>query len=176
MGEYIYTDNLKSKHLTTRFLTRKDIPIWIEFLQDKSSTKYLPPFGDATPEKVATNWISKQLERYSNKNLGLQALILKETGAFIGMCGLLTQEINGETEVEVGYHILKEYRGHGYASEAAKLFIKYAFENNITDAVISIIDVQNVASQRIAEKNGLVREENIQWNGLDIFIYRIVHS
>ena len=139
MSEYLYPDQLESKRLTTRFLTEKDIPKWVDFLKDNSSTKYLPSFGNTSPKEVATNWISKQLERYSNNNLGLQALILKETDEFIGMCGLLTQEINGKAEIEVGYHLLKKYRGQRYASEAAGLFVDYAFENEISDSVISII-------------------------------------
>ena len=176
MSKYLYLDQLESKRLTTRFLTEKDIPKWIKFLKDNSSTKYLPSFNNSSPKEVSTTWITKQLERYTNNNLGLQALILKETGEFIGMCGLLTQEVNGNMEIEVGYHILKEYRELGYAFEASKLFVDYAFQNNITGSVISLIDIRNTASQKVAEKNGLVRQEQLKWNGLDIFIYRIINA
>ncbi|CAN5544418.1 hypothetical protein BH23BAC1_BH23BAC1_35930 [soil metagenome] len=78
---------------------------------------------------------------------------------FIGKCGLLTQEVDGIKEIEVGYHIMKKYRRQGYAPEAAKLFFDYALRNYLTISMISIIDIRNIKSQRVAEKNGL-RKKN----------------
>jgi RimJ/RimL family protein N-acetyltransferase len=85
----------------------------------------------------------------------------------------MVQEVDGVNEIEVGYHIFKKYWGLGYAPEAAKLFIDYAFQNELTDSVISIIDIRNIKSQRVAEKNGLKREKQTIWSGLEVHIYRI---
>jgi RimJ/RimL family protein N-acetyltransferase len=103
----------------------------------------------------------------------MQALIHRQTGAFIGQCGLLAQEVDGVQELEVGYHIFYKYWGQGYAPEAAKGFLQHAFENKLADSLISIIDVRNLKSQRVAEKNGLVREKQTRWSELDVFVYRI---
>lgn len=173
MAAYTYRDGLISDRLTTRFLTREDIPAWSVFFEDPDSVAYLPDYGLPNATARATQWIERQLMRYENQLYGLHALIEKSTGDFIGQCGLITQEVDGQTEIEVGYHIFKRFRGKGYAPEAAKLFIQYAFDHDQTDRVVSIIDVRNTNSQRVAEKNGLTRERTTNWNGLEVFIYRI---
>jgi len=170
---YFYTDNLQSQRLVTRKITLNDIEEWSEFFKDKDAVKFLPnPDINSTIERSAF-WINKQLKRYQDNTYGLQALIDKETNQFVGQCGLLGQTIDGKEEIEIGYHIFKKHWGKGYAPEAAKLFIDYSFNNNITDSVISIIHIDNIKSQRVAEKNGLTREKQVKWSNLDVFIYRI---
>lgn len=172
--EYIYDDNLSSERLVTRFLTEGDATAWSEFFKDKEATELFPEtFLSAGAEQTSGFWIDRQITRYDNKNFGLQALIDKSTQELIGQCGLLRQEVDKKEEVEVGYHILRKNWKKGYATEAAKLFIDYAFKNNITNSVVSIIDVRNVRSQRVAERNGLIRDRSTKWNGLDVYIYRI---
>jgi RimJ/RimL family protein N-acetyltransferase len=92
----------------------------------------------------------------------------------VGQCGILAQVVDDIPELEVGYHILPQYWGKGYAPEAAKFFINYAFENNLADSIISVIDVGNIKSQRVAEKNGLYREKQTVQMGDDVFVYRIL--
>jgi RimJ/RimL family protein N-acetyltransferase len=132
-----------------------------------------PDYGLKTELERAEQWIKWQLDRYKNKRFGLQALIDKKTNNFIGQCGLLVQEIDGITEVEVGYHIFKKYWGQGFAPEAAKLFIDYAFNNNLASSVISIIHTKNTKSQRVADKNCLEREKETKWRDIDVYVYRI---
>ncbi|MBA3663946.1 MAG: GNAT family N-acetyltransferase [Bacteroidetes bacterium] len=170
---YTYNDHLQSNRLSTRFLTAEDTEAWSHFFKDQEAVQYFPDLGISDPAERATHWIQKQLGRYHEKRFGLQALIDKKTNEFVGQCGLLLQEVDEITEVEVGYHIFKKYWGQGYAPEAAKLFLNYAFQNKFTESVISIIDIRNTKSQRVAEKNNLAREKQTRWNNLDVFIYRI---
>ncbi len=170
---YIYKDNLESKRLLTRFLTMNDGVEWPNFFKDKDAIEFLPDHGFNSTEERSKQWIEKQLGRYADKRFGLQALIDKKTKQFVGQCGLLEQTIDEQSEIEVGYHIFKKYWGQGYAPEAAGLFIDQAFHNNVTDSVTSIINVKNLRSQRVAEKNGLIREKQTLFSGMDVFIYRI---
>jgi [ribosomal protein S5]-alanine N-acetyltransferase len=172
---YIYKDGLETKRLVTRFLTHADILPWTKFFNDPDALEFLPIFGFNSSEEKAAFWIDKQLTRYREKKFGLQALIDKSTNSFIGQCGLIKQVVDDVEEVEVGYHIYKQYWGLGYASEAAKLFIDYAFANQLSGSVISLIATGNLKSQRVAEKNGLAREKQTTWSGHDVFIYRL-HS
>jgi RimJ/RimL family protein N-acetyltransferase len=173
MTTYIYQDNLESDRLLTRKLTIDDAKIWSDFFIDKEAIEFLPNPGFNSVDERAKHWVDKQLNRYADNLFGLQALIDKKTNQFVGQCGLLKQTVDGQTEVEVGYHIFKKYWGQGYAPEAAKLFIDYAFQNNITSSITSIINIKNIKSQRVADKNGLTREKQTIWSGLDVFIYRI---
>lgn len=168
-----YRDKLESERLITRMLISQDVAIWEDFFADEEAVKYFPDFGFTSHTERANHWISKQLDRYASGRFGLQVLIDKNSSEFIGQCGLLTQEIDGIEELEVGYHIFKKYWGRGYAPEAAGIFISFAFENDLADSVISIIDTRNLKSQRVAEKNGLIREKQTEWNGKNVFVYRI---
>lgn len=173
---YIYKDQLTSERLITRYLTLDDIPIWEEFFEDEEAVEFLSLhlLGLKSNLEFSTHMIEKQLARYAENRFGLQALIDKSTNEFIGLCGLLAQEIDGINEIEVGYHILKKNWKQGYATEAAKLFIDYAFENDLTSSVVSVIDVDNFKSQRVAEKNGLKIDKQTKWIGdEDVYIYRI---
>src|ERR1700688_5033929 len=106
---YIYTDRLETDRLITRFLSIEDIKAWTDFFNNKEAVEFFPNYGYPTNEARAKSWIEKQLIRYADKRFGLQALIDKKTNNFIGQCGLLTQEVDGKTELEVGYHIFKKY-------------------------------------------------------------------
>lgn len=174
MTTYIYQDNLQSERLVTRKLTEKDIPTWADFFEDKEAVEFLPTLGLTSNIDRAKHMIGKQLERYANNRFGHQVLIDKKTNCFIGLCGLLTQNVDGKTEIEVGYHIFKTYWGQGYAPEAAKLFINYAFKNNLATSIISVIDIGNIKSQKVAKKNGLTRERQTKYiDNEDVYIYRI---
>jgi len=169
---YQYKDHLQSDRLITRFLKDEDAVQWSSFFQDKEATELFPAFLLKPGDDPAVHWISRQRDRYAGNRYGLQGLIEKTSGDLIGQCGLLLQEVDGIPELEVGYHIIKRYWGNGYAPEAARLFLDYALRVLQAPSVISIIDVRNVKSQRVAEKNGLKPEKQTQWNGLDVYIYR----
>jgi len=170
---YKYEDKLETNRLITRFLTIDDKKTWTEFCGDPACTEFFADFGVYDAEGLAKFWIERQLGRYKEKRYGHHALISKQTGAFIGQCGLLLQEVDGIQELEVGYSIMHRYWGQGFAPEAAKMFMEYASLNKLADSIISIIDKKNFRSQRVAEKNGLAIEKETNWSGLEVYIYRI---
>lgn len=153
--KYIYTDKLESERLITRYLTREDAAAWSTFFEDKEGTKYLHVGRDLPPVERAIDWVNTCIRRYHEQRFGLQALIEKHTGDFVGLCGLLVQNVNAISEVEVGYHLLRSHRNKGYATEAARLFRDYAFENGIADSVVSIINPANQPSKDVAGRNGM---------------------
>lgn len=170
---YNYHDQLQSARLITRFLTPADIIPWAQFFKDKEAIQYLSTFGIATCEDMSKHWIERQLLRYQENRLGLQALINKETGDFIGQCGLLTHEIDKKPLMGISYHIFKQFWGQGYATEAVQCFLAFAFANKLAPSIISIIDINNTKSQRVAEKNGLKKERQTRWAHHDVYIYSI---
>jgi ribosomal-protein-alanine N-acetyltransferase len=173
MTTYQYPKGLESERLVTRKLTLDDIPVWSGFFITPETTEFLKAQVLETPEASAYKWLDRQLNRYKNHQYGHQAILDKHSGEFLGMAGLIQQEIDGVREIEVGYHVLREHWGKGYATEAAKIFFDYGFKQGISDSIISMIDVNNVRSQRVAEKNGLKRESQIRYKDLDILVYRI---
>jgi RimJ/RimL family protein N-acetyltransferase len=174
MPGYHYPDQLQTERLITRYLTEADIPLWTEFFQEPEAIEFFPTYQGRLAEECSTEWINRQLTRYVNQQYGMQALIEKETNTFIGQCGLLIKDVNGTPELEVGYGLIKRYWGYGYAPEAAKLFLDYAFQCNLAESVVSTIATGNINSQRVAERNGLVRDlATTEADGMQLYVYRL---
>ena len=169
-----YNDGLEAPRLVTRFLTQDDVVAWKEYCKDSVATKFTSFSHKKTASEMAQYWIDLSLKRYSESRLGLQALLDKETGAFIGQCGLLLQEVNGILEIEVGYHLIRKYWGNGYATEAAQMFRNYGFENNVAESLVSIIHPFNEQSKKVALRNGMkLVETNAVFREREYHLFRI---
>lgn len=83
---------------------------------------------------------------------------------------------------EIGYCIFPEYRGQGYCVQASKLALKSAFEVWDAHKVVAMCNEYNIASYRVMEKLGMVREglfrEELPWQGkwVNQFFYCILES
>ncbi len=164
-------ENLETDRLKFRKLNLNDIPVWDEFIADDASKVFLKI--DQTDSEASKKWILNQHRRYNNNLGGLLAIIDKKTNRFLGQAGLLVQEINGINEIEVGYHLLPSARKKGFATEAALALIKYAFENNLSDNIISLIHVDNYNSQKVAARNRLKQLSRTNYHNFPVFIYSI---
>lgn len=160
-----------SERLLFRELKEEDALVWTEFTSDKESMKNFPAFDN--PLAKAKEWVALQQERYQKDGWGLYALILKSTNELVGQCGLLTQVVDGVRELEIGYHLLPRHRKQGYATEAAKAFKEYAFDRDLATSLISIIHIENVLSQKVATRNGMMREKQSTFKGMPVYIYRV---
>jgi len=169
----MYLEGSETERLLIRALKISDIPIWESFFENNPFLPFLGLDLSLDKEAQSKDWIERQLWRYENNKYGHHALIDKQTNKFIGQCGLLTQEIEDKIEIEIGYHIIPEFWGKGYATEAARKFRDFAFEKDLSDSLISIIDIRNISSQKVAEKNGMRRSKQLKYYDLDVFVYRI---
>lgn len=168
-------ENYLAEHRTGRLhirpLSEAHIPPWIAFLQDEEATRLFPENCKNDPEKLAPEWIGSQWGRYAGDRFGLLALHL-EDGTFVGQCGLLKQDVDGESLLEIGYHLLPAHWGNGYATEAAAYFRNYARQQAIAPFVISIIHRENKRSQSVAGRNGLYAWKETTWNELPVILFR----
>jgi len=149
---------LETKRLLLRRQMIEDLDdLWALYC-DPEITRYIPDAPRSRAEaKEELEWHMNGHPRFPE--LGLWATIHKESGKFIGRCGLLPWTINGQNEVEVAYTIAREYWGQGLASEAAQAILNYGFARLNLSRLISVIDPENVASQKVAEKIGMTFEK-----------------
>ncbi|MFQ6602058.1 GNAT family N-acetyltransferase [Flavobacterium sp. C3NV] len=97
-------------------------------------------------------------QQYKNFGTGRWAVVLKENNEFIGWSGIkfITNEINNHKDFyEIGYRFIEKHWGKGYATEAGKAFVDYAFNTMKVDALYAYADKGNENSRRILEKLGL---------------------
>ena len=112
-------------------------------------------------------------KRYAKDLGGMNALIHKSTEAFVGMAGLLVQQVDGRSELEIGYSLLPGFRGSGFATEAAVHAKQHAFKRQLAESLISIIHIRNIPSQQVALRNGMQLEKSTTYKDNPVFIYRI---
>lgn len=101
------------------------------------------------------------------------ATIHKADNKFIGRCGLKPHPVDGKEEIEVGYMLAQEYWGQGLATEAAIASKNYGFEQLNLSRLISLINHENIASQKVAIKNGMVYEKDTLMWGKNLRVYAI---
>lgn len=165
MGEGVI---LETPRLRLRQFTPADADALEQVLSDPVAMEWYPaPF---TREGVE-NWINRNIERYDREGHGLWALVVKSTGEMIGDCGCIVQEVEGKKAIEIAYHVRRDLWGNGYATEAARACIEFAFDRLGAERVISMIRPGNISSRRVAEKNGLMCERIVFWKGFDHCIY-----
>jgi RimJ/RimL family protein N-acetyltransferase len=89
---------------------------------------------------------------------GLSYWRVSDNGAFLGCCGLRRVRFTTDvTEVEMGFHLLPAAWGRGYASEAARAVVAYAFEQRGLDLLHAGHHPENVASRAVLLKLGFQR-------------------
>jgi len=158
--------------LLFRMIEPSDFQHWLKFFQDPRTSMHWRE-EKISPELTCENWCQKQQWRYENDKGGMNALVEKATNKLIGHAGLLVQTVDGIEELEIGYSLLPEFWNLGYAKEAAVKCKNFAFQNNFSESLISIISITNAPSQRVASKNGMTPEKKTFYHNNEVFIYRI---
>lgn len=145
---------LQTSRLLLREMTEDDLPALRSILQDP---QVMYAYEHAFSEEEVRAWLAKQRRRYAEDGFGLWAMVLRQTGAMIGQCGLTWQDRGDGTQcVEVGYLLQRAFWHQGYATEAATACKAYAFQELGLDEVCSIIRDNNLASQAVARRNGMI--------------------
>ena len=143
---------LETERLILREYTMNDFDTLYEIMSDPETMQHYPaPFDQARTRR----WIEWNLENYQKYGWGLWAVVLKETGEFIGDCGITLQDIDGQLLPEIGYHIHKKYWRRGFAKEVARAVRDWVFENTDYDTIYSYMKYTNVASYSTALANGM---------------------
>jgi len=164
----------ETERLHFRLVEKSDFDAWLPLFDEKETAGFLGLDHTKSKEKLAQKFFDKVFHRYENNLGGMNALIDKASGKLVGQCGLLIQTIEGKEYIEIGYAVLPEYAGMGYATEAAKKCRDYAFENNLTHRIISIINTDNYSSMAVAKKNGMEIERHIpDYHGSSINLWSI---
>ena len=143
---------LETDRLILRKYTKDDFSVLYEILSDPVTMQHYPKPYD---EKGTMRWIDWSLQNYREYGFGWWALVRKDTGKFIGDCGITMQTIDGELLPEIGYHIHKDHWHQGFGSEAARAVRDWAFTQTDFDCLYSYMTKSNIASYSTAAAAGL---------------------
>lgn len=141
----------QSTRLLFRQFTLDDADLIVDLNSDPAVMQYLhePETTTENAIQVLNDIILPQYE----KGLGRWAVFLKYTEEFIGWCGL--KYLPESKEIDLGYRFKKQYWGKGYATEAAKTCISYAFAHLSVGRIIAKTHIENIGSLKVIEKCGM---------------------
>ena len=161
---------LETARLALREFVPEDVEALARVLSDPETMRHYPAAIDRTGVK---DWIERNRRRYHEDGVGLWAMDLKSTGEMIGDCGIIRQQVDGESLYEIGYHLRRDLWGRGLATEAANACRKWGFANLPVNRLISLIRPKNLPSRRVAERNGMTIWKEVQWRGLRHYVYSV---
>ena len=165
---------IETTRLILREYTSDDFDGLFEILSDPETMRHYPKPYDAAGTQ---RWLDWSFYNYATYGFGLWAIELKETGAFIGDCGITMQSIDGELLPEIGYHIHKDFWRKGYGSEAAKAVRDWAFEHTKFDCLYSYMTFTNLPSYSTAISAGLRKiKEYEDPYGVPHYVYAITRE
>ena len=143
---------LETRRLVLREYTVEDFDGLYAILSDPETMRHYPkPYDEAGTKR----WLDWSMNNYEQYGFGLWAVVRKDTGEFIGDCGLTMQNIDGEQLPEIGYHIHKDHWRQGFGSEAARAVRDWAFTHRDFDCLYSYMKYTNVGSYSTAAAAGL---------------------
>jgi RimJ/RimL family protein N-acetyltransferase len=139
--------------LTRRLLLRptllQDFESWAAFMADPEATRFL---GGAQPRSLAWRGFMTVAGAWHMQGFSMFSVIERSTQRWVGRLGPWMPDSWPGTEV--GWGIIRECWGRGYAVEGATAAIDWAFDALGWNEVIHAIDARNAASQAVARKLG----------------------
>jgi len=190
------TDSIESARLVLRRIAPGDLPFFTRIHSVADVVRYTGHGRPRSAEETQA-WLQATLASYEELELGQLAVLRKADGALLGRCGLSDLVIEsgpaanaiarawfGRTQAPAGVAVTQErelgytfdaiYWGHGYATEAAQCVFEYSRDVLKLGRVISVIDVNNVRSQRVAQRCGLRRQGgpiDVLGRRLDVYVW-----
>ena len=145
---------LNTDRLLLRHLVPEDLGPLYALYRDPDIRTYYPDGTRTLREtKEELDWFLHGHPHHPE--LGLWATVERDTGEFLGRCGLLPWHIQGSDEVELAFMIKKERWREGFATEAAHSIIKHAQKDLGLRRLVCLVMPGNVASVGVAEKVGM---------------------
>jgi RimJ/RimL family protein N-acetyltransferase/GNAT superfamily N-acetyltransferase len=161
---------LTTPRLILRPFTEADVEPLHRILGEEGILCYFPR-PDPPDLAHVQRLVAGQLQHWDEHGLGWWAVELADTGEFLGWNGL--QYLPDTKEVEVGYLLSRRYWGHGLATEGAQAALCFGVERLRLGSIIGVVHPENIASQRVLEKAGLMFVNKADYFGMHVRRYVI---
>lgn len=153
---------LQTPRLNLRPFTLADAGHVVQLLNQPSFIRFIGDRGVRTVADAEKYLAEGPLKSYGQNGFGLGCVEETATLTFVGMCGLIKRpELE---DVDIGYALLPEFWGQGYATEACAAVLAYAHYTLKLKRLVAIVSPDNAASIRVLEKIGLTFERTMVWS------------
>lgn len=145
---FLETERLRIDHLTL-----EDAGFILRLLNESSFLENIGDKGVRTLEDACGYLRNGPMASYLENGFGLFRVSDKQTGAVMGMCGLISRA--ALDDVDIGYAFLPEFCGQGYAIESARAVMDFGREKLHLDPIVAVVSSGNTASVKVLEKLGM---------------------
>jgi len=163
---------LETDRLLLRPLVENDWEMALETFMDPEVMKFVADVGS---EEALAEEMKTAIRRGAGGRIGVWCVLQRETGEKLGTAILLPLPIEEDdtdwslvqedrypdVDIEVGYILKRSAWGNGYATEACRRLVQFAFEETELDEIVAVTDPRNAASQKVLRKCGL-RDEGLR--------------
>lgn len=153
---------LQTPRLNLCELSNQDAPLMLAVLNDPDFLRNVGDRGVRTIDDASRYITDGPVAMYRQYDFGMYKVELKD-GTAIGLCGLVKRD--GLEDVDIGFAFLPDYRGQGYALEAAQAVLQYGHEVIGLQRIVAIALPDNTPSVRLLEKIGLHFEKTLTLPG-----------
>jgi [ribosomal protein S5]-alanine N-acetyltransferase len=162
---------LETKRLAFSVFDEADLPDLAALLSDPQVMRFtIRGVRDIAGARTVLREFQAAQQRHGFSKWALRR---RDTGAFVGYCGLNVFSIDGRPEVELGYRLAVEHWRQGLATEAGRGVLEWAFRLKRLPSVVGFLDPANTASVRVLEKLGMTRRFTTTISGHVMDVYRI---
>jgi RimJ/RimL family protein N-acetyltransferase len=140
---------IETERLILRPTAAEDFDAWAALRADGEHTRHI---GGPQSRAVAWRGFLAMAGSWAIQGYGMFSVIEKASGRWIGRLGPWYPE--GWPGTEVGWGIVRDAWGHGYAPEGAAAAMDWAFDTLGWETIIHAIAPDNLASQAVARKLG----------------------
>ena len=163
---------LETGRLLLRPLVEDDWDMVLETFTDPEVMKFV---ADISDEETLAAEMKAYIRRGAGGRIGVWCVLRRETGEKLGTSVLLPMPIEEhdtdwsllqedrypDADIEVGYILKRSAWGNGYATEACRRLVQFAFEETELDEIVAVTDPRNAVSQKVLRKCGL-RDEGLR--------------
>lgn len=154
---------LETERLILRRLSVDDRAFILGLLNDPAWLRFIGDKGVKTLEDARNYIVTGPMDMYARLGFGLYLAERKSDAAPIGICGLIKRD--ALEDVDIGFAFLPDFRGQGYAREAAAAVMAHARSAFGLRRLMAITSPDNEASIRLLEKLGLRFEATVSLAG-----------
>ncbi|MBW5448837.1 GNAT family N-acetyltransferase [Cohnella sp. CFH 77786] len=144
---------LETERLILRRQTTEDAAFILKLINDPDWIRFIGDRGVRTVDEARDYIVKYPLDMYARFGFGFYLTELKDRGVPIGICGLAKRDYL--EDADIGYALLPEFRGQGYAYEAASGVMEYAQSRLGLKRLVAITSEDNHDSGKLLEKLGL---------------------
>ena len=162
---------LETDRLLLRRLSLEDAGFILGLLNEPSYMLFIGDKGVRTINDARKYILKGPIASYEQFGFGLYLTALKDSGASIGICGLLKRD--DLPNVDIGFAFLPQFWSQGYAFEAASAVMTYGRGALGLRRIIAIVSPDNKRSIKLLGKLGFKFERMARWqaNGSEVKLY-----